>query len=282
MPPPQQQGQPSTPQQQTPAVRPRQVIDLTYSDDERAPKRPRMTSDPNIYTQHPAGPATHFQRQVYAQIHAPAHFQVLQQRNLQRSQVPPMDHTQAQLPRQYFSQQSANGPTYHQIPPPPSPAFVGQYGVNALLNVPTPPTSAPPVMDTYVATMGEQGARRMPGQLPNGQARAVSRPQQVYADPTCSPNVPSPSAGAGVSHTGTPTERPTGTPAASTPPVTPTDSRLASPRMPTNGYMHGGELQFPRLTDGQTSQMRSEIADSMFTEFVEGEEIQGRTCMLCE
>lgn len=284
MPPPQQQGQPCAPQQQIPAVRSRQVIDLTNSDDERVHKRPRMASDPNIYTQHPAGPATHFQHQVYDQIPTPAPFQVLQQRNLQRSQLPPMDHTQAQLSQQYFSQRPGTGPAhqYQQIPPPPTPAFVGQYRVNALPNVPTPPTSAPPVMDTYVTTMGGQGARQMQGQLPNGQVRAISRPRQAYTDPVCSPNAPSPAASAGANRTGTPTKRPTGTPVASTSAVAPTESPLVSPRMPTNGHMRGGELQFPQLTDEQTSQMRSEVADSMFTEFMEGEESQGRICVLCD
>lgn len=284
MPPPQQQGQPSALQQHIPAVRPRQVIDLTNSDDERVPKRPRMASDPNIYTQHSAGPVTHFQHQMYDQAPAPAPFQVLQQRNLQRSQMPPMDRTQVQLSQQYFSQRSETGPThqYQQIPQPPSPAFVGQYGVNALPNVPTPPTSAPPVMEAYVTIMGEQGARQIQGQLPSGQMRAISRPRQAHTDPACSPNVPSPTASAGANHTGTPTKRPTGTPVPSTSATAPTDSRLVSPQMPANGHMHGGELRFPQLTDEQTSQMRSEVADSMFTELMEGEGIQGRTCMLCE
>lgn len=285
MPPP-QQGHPSVPQQQVPATRPRQVVDLTNSDDERAPKRPRMTSDTNVYTHRSPGPVNHFQHQVYAQMPVSAPYQVLQQRNPQSGpQTAPMDQTQAQLTQQYYQQRTGANPmsSYQHVPSPTSSAYVGPYGMNALPNVPTPPTSASPAVDAYGVFSGERGAMHAQGLPSNGQMRAIGQPQQAYADPGYSVNVASPATDADSSHARSPTERSSGTPARPTSIVqTFPDSRPVSPRTGTNGSVHGGNITFPPLTEYQMGQMRSEVADSMFTEPEEGDETQARMCLLCK
>ena len=48
-----------------------------------------------------------------------------------------------------------------------------------------------------------------------------------------------------------------------------------------NGQVQSGGASLPPLTEEQTKQMRSELADSMFTE-PEDEETQARVCMFCE
>lgn len=264
MPPPQPQGQPSVFQQQIPATRPRQVIDLTGSHDERVPKRPRMASDPNVYIQNAPESVTHLQHQAYARMAVPASYQIPQQRIPQpRAQVPPMDHTQAQFTQQYYLQRT--GP-YQQAPSLTPSTHVGQYRANALSNVPTPLAT-----DAYGAAAGEQGAPQLQGQLFNGRMQAIGQPSQVYTDPAHFANVASPIIDAGTDHIETSTERSKGTP------VEP-----ISPRVTTNGHTHGGESSLPSLTEGQTMQMRSEVADSMFTEPQEGDGTQSRTCMLCK
>lgn len=287
MPPPQQQGRSPAPQQHIPATRTRPVVDLTNAEDERVPKRPRMASDPNIYTQHSGGSATYLQHQMHAQMPAPAPYQVLQQRNQQaRSQVAPADRMQAQIAQQYYSQRSGMSPSnlYQQVSPPTPSTYFTRYGTGALPSVPAPPTSSvPPVMDSYGVVTGEQGASQTQGQLPNGQMQEFGRLRQAYTDSAYPADIPSSSPGAGANHAGTPTERSAGTSAGPlTPAVPPSDSLRISPRVITNGHMHGGEPSLPQLTEEQTSQMYSEVADSMFTEPNEGDETQARTCMLCE
>lgn len=280
MPPPQppqqqappQQGQPSVPQQQTSAIRPRPVIDLTNSDDERVHKRPRMASDPNVYTRRPPGSANHLQHQMYAQMPALTPYQIMQQGIAQqRSQVVPNDHVQNQHVQQYYPQGSYTAPTnsYQYGPPHTSPTHVGPYGETSIPNVPTPSISAPPVMDTYRT---EQGTMQIRDQPPYARGQVYNQPRQVHPDPT-HPGNPAE----------TPAERPTGTPSGSTPAAPPPDSVPASPHEATmNGQTHGGQATLPPLTEEQVKQMRSELSDSMFTEPKEGDETQARVCVLCQ
>ncbi|KAF9653569.1 hypothetical protein BDM02DRAFT_3107491 [Thelephora ganbajun] len=258
-----QQVQPPVPQQQIPATRPRPVIDLTNSDDERAPKRPRMASDPNVYTQHPREPVTHFQHQVHAQMPAQAPYQVLQQRHLQpRLQGVPMDYMQVQPMQQYYPQRSGTGPTYpyQQVSPQVSP-YVGPYGASFLPNAPAPPISAPAAMDAYGAVTGSMQTQ---GQLLD----ANDQPQQMRPS----------TADAGTNITTTantaeaPAERSIGTPLGSTPAAPPPDSAPVSPQVMASSRTHGGESSLPPLTEEQIKQMRSELADSMFTEPREDDE----------
>ena len=267
---PQQQGQPSVPQQQTSAIRPRPVIDLTNSDDERVHKRPRMASDPNVYTRRPSGSANHLQHQMCAQMPAPTPYQIMQQ----RSQAVPNDHVQNQHVQQYYPQGSYTAPTnsYQYGPPHTSPIHVGPYGETSIPNVPTPSMSAPPAMDTYRTVTGEQGTMQIRDQPPYAQGRVYNQPRQVHPDPT-HPGNPAE----------TPAERPTGTPSGSTPAAPPPDSVPASPHDATmNGQTHGGQATLPPLTEEQVKQMRSELSDSMFTEPKEGDETQARMCVLCQ
>jgi hypothetical protein len=286
LPPPRQQGRSPVLQQHIPATRPRQVVDLTEDEDERVHKRPRMASDPNVYTQHSVGSATPFQHQIHAQMPAPAPYQVLQQRNLQsRSQVAPSDRMQGQIVQQYYSQRSGTGSAdqYQQVSPPTASTYFTRYGTNTHPNVPTPSTSVPPVMESYGIVTGEEGATQTQNQPPNGQMQAFGQPRQVYTDPAYSVDFTSSAAGAGTSHTGSPNERSAGNSTGRlTPAVAPSDSVPLSPQAATNGHMHGREPSLPMLTDEQASQMYSDVADSMFTEPNEGDETQARTCMLCE
>ena len=253
MPPPRPPGQFFS-SQQIPATRPRQIVDLTNSDDERVPKRPRMASDPNVYTQNSPGPVTHLRHQAYAQMPAPAPYQVLQERNLHpRAQMAAVDHMQTQFSQQYHSQRPGPTNSYQQFSPPPPPTNAGHYRVT-----------------------GEQGATQIPSNLPNGQVQGFGQPGQAYTDLPHSANIASPTSDAGTTHTETPAERSTGTPVGSTAATAPLDSS----RVTKNGHMHGGEL--PLLTEEQSRHMRSEVADSMFTEPQEGEQTQARTCMLCK
>jgi len=214
---------------------------------------------------------------------APTPYQVLQQRNLQsRPQMVPMDHMQTQLTQQYYSQRSGPTNPYQQVPPPTSFTHVGQHRVNALSNAPTPPPSAPLVVDVYGAVTCEQGTTQFQGQLPNVQMQAIGQPRQVYTDPAYSANVASPTVDPGANRTESPAERSTGTPVGSTPATAPSDSLPASPRVTTNGYMLGGESSLPPLTEEQARQMSSEVADSMFTEPQEGDGTQARSCVLCD
>ena len=262
---PPQQGQPSVPQHQTSATRPRPVIDLTNSDDERVPKRPRMASDPNVYARRPPRSANHLQHQMRAQMPAPAPYQVMQQ----RSQMVPNDHVQNQYTQQYYPQGSYTAPTNSYQ----SPTHVGPYG--ATPNVPTPSISAPPVMDTYRAVTGEQSTAQIQDQPPyaQGQVWGNDQPQQeqVHSDPTHPANPAETTA-----------KRSTGTPSGSTPAAPPPDSVPASPQATMNGQTHGGQATLPPLTEEQVKQMRSELADSMFTEPKEGDETQARICVLCQ
>ena len=240
-----------------------------------------MASDPNVYMHNPHGPMPHPQNHVYARTLAPAPYQAqaLQQRNIQsRAQV---DYTQTQLTQQYYSQRSGPTNSYQQVPPPTSSTHVGQHRATTLPNIPTPPASASMVMGAYGAVTGEQGTRQIQGRPPNGQMQAIGQPRQVYTDAGYPANVASPTADAGTHRIETPTEPSAGT-VVSTPTATPPDLLPASPRVTANGHRHGGEPPLPRLTEEQTRQMRSEVADSMFTEPQEGDGMQARTCELCE
>lgn len=300
MPPPQpqlqqtfpQQGPPSVLQQQTLAVRPRAAIDLTISDHERVPKRPRMGSDPDVSTQHPAGLLDRPRYSAYAQVSFQTPYQTVQQRNPQsRAQIAPVDHAQNRAIQPYYPQRSVTAPNpYQHAQSPTSP----RPGANSLPNTPTLPISAASVMDAYRAVADELGARRTNGQLPNshGQIRGVSRPQQLDTGPaqpaSAAPQNPS-AANAGThaatpvnpTSVETPAERSTGTPLTSTPTAPLPGSVPASPQV-TSGQVQGGESSLPPLTEEQTEQMRSEVADSMFTEPKEGDETQARVCVLCE
>lgn len=46
--------------------------------------------------------------------------------------------------------------------------------------------------------------------------------------------------------------------------------------------MHGEGSPLLQLTEEQTEEMRWEVADSIFTEPQEGDEMRARTCILCE
>ena len=284
MPPPQQQvrqtppqqGQPSTSRQQPSATRPRQVVDLTYSDDERVPKRPRMASDPSLYPEYPSGSVTYHQHQAHAQVPAPAPHQVPRQRNIQpRLRMASADQMQPHA-QQYRPQRSGTGPPapYQQVP---SSAYAGQYGTNTPPNVPTPPVSAPPVMDVHGTIAGEQPTAQIQGHLLDSQIQGSGQPPQGYMGPVHAANLAFPTANAGANHVGTTAEQSTGTPVGSTPVVPPP----VSSQLTTNGHTRGRESSLPLLTEEQIQQMHSEVADSMFTEPIEGDETQARTCMLC-
>lgn len=259
-----QQGQPPVPQRQTSATRPRPVIDLTNSDDERVPKRPRMASDPNVYTQRSPRSTNYLQHQMYAQMPAPAPHQIIQQ----RSQMVPMDHMQNQPVQQYYTQRSGTAPInpYQYAPPSAPPFYVGPNGATFLPNTPAPPISAPPVMDIHGAVAGEQDTTQIRDQM-----QANGQPVQVHPDRTHPTNLAE-----------VPTKRSTGIPSRSTSAAPPPGSVPVSPRATMSGRTHGGELILPQLTEEQTEQMRSELADSMFTEAKEGDETQARTCVFCE
>jgi len=286
MPPPQQPlqqttpqyGQPSVPQQHPSTIRPRPVIDLTNSDDERIPKRPRMASDPNVFTHHSPGSASRFQHQVYAQVPAPVSYQVLRQINPQpQSQVATMDHQRLVTGTTNQSQRALSFA---------SPFYVG---TNTLSNIPAPPTSAPPIMDAYRAVTGEEGAMRTQGQPPDvhGQRQGIGQPRRAHTDPAHPANavsqIPS-TADAGVTKAAAnanSAERSAETPLGSTPIAPPQDSVPVTPQV-TNGQMQGGGSSLPSLTEEQTEQMRLELADSMFTEPEEDDETQTRICVFCE
>ena len=256
MPPPQQRGYTPVFQQQSLAARPRQVIDLTIPDDERVHKRPRLASDPAVYTQQPPGSLPHLQHQVNAQMPVPTPYPVFQQS------------TQPAHP--YHPQRPGTGPPNLHSPP----TYVVQYGTGAFLKTPIPSTSAPPVMGAYGAVTDGQTVTQLQGQSSNGQVQGAVPPRQMYMGPVHPTNVTSPTVEASANHNGmTPTERPIGTP------VVPasTDSLPASPRAVSNTQ----EPSSPPLTEEQTERMRSEVADSMFTEPEDGDEAQTRTCELC-
>jgi len=296
MPPPPQQLQQALPQhgqpsvsQQTPAVRPRPVVDLT-TDDERVSKRPRMASDPNVYAQQRSpGLSVHPQHQVYTQtaFQTPAK---LQQRTSQpRPQMVPTNHMQNQFIQPHPPQRSMTAPnSYQHVLSPTSPPP----RTNSFSSIPpTPPTSAPPVMDAYRIVAGEVSATPTQGPLSNarGQMQGFSQPQQVDTGPAHPASVASqPSvadAGTNVVTTANPVgaqaERSTGTPLASTPSAPPPDSIPASPQV-SSSQVQDGESSLPPLTEEQAEEMRSELADSMFSELEEGDEIQTRVCLLCE
>lgn len=272
MPPPQSRGQHPVFQQQIPATRPRRVIDLTDSGDGRASKRPRMTSDSNGYAQHSPGPVVHPQRQMHTHMPTPTPHQVLQQRNPQlRAHVVPMNHMQAQPTHQYHSQRSGPLNSYQQVPSSTSSTRVGRHRENALSDIPPPHTSTPLAMEGYGTVTDERGGARTRSQFLDGQMQVIGRPQQAYADPSYFANVASPVADAGIKRG----ERSTGTTVGSTPIATP-------PRVTTDDQIHDRESSLPSLTEEQTRQMRSEVADSMFTEPQEGDGTEARTCVLCE
>lgn len=282
MPPPQQLQR--TPPQQLPSIRPRPSVDLSNSDDERVSKRPRVASDPDVSTQYPAGPSNYPQHPGYAQVPSQAPYQALQQR---RPQVALMDHMQ-RLPMQpNYQQRPAAEPTdlYRHGPPPTSPSF------RSLKNALAHPTSAPPIMDAYRTAASDRGAIQTQGEPPNAhnQTQEIGRPQQVHTGPAHPANVasripPAADARTSVATIASPAETPaegsTGTPLASTPAAPPPDSASVSPQT-MNGQVQSGGASLPPLTEEQTKQMRSELADSMFTE-PEDEETQARVCMFCE
>ena len=287
MPPPPQQPQHTFSQQQLPAVRPRQAIDLTDSDDERAPKRPRIASDPEVSTQHSPGPSNRPQHPAWAQTP----YQIPQQRTPQpRPQMVPVDHTQNPPMQPNYQQRSVTTPTdtYQRAPPPTSPPF----GANSHPNVPTPPTSAPPIMDAYRVVTGEWSAIQTQSQPPNahGQMREVGQSRQVHPSPRhpakVGAQIPSTAdAGISMATVASPVEtsagRSTATPLASTPAAPPPDSAPVSPDA-VDGRTQGGETSIPPLTEEQTKEMHSELADSMFTEPKEDDETQARVCRFCQ
>ena len=254
-----------------------------------------MASDPNVHMQHSAGLASHLQHQVHAQMPARAAYQTAQHRRPQpRPQVVPMDYTQDQPMQQYYSQRSVTSPTnlYQHDPPPTSPTYTGPYGANSLPNVPGPPTSVPPVMGVYGVVMDEENVTQTWGQLPgaNGRMQGIGQPQRAHTDPAHPANVTFQTASTADAGTNmvttakpaeTPAERSTGTPLESTPAAPPPDSVPVSPQVVTNGQTQGGVLSLP-LTDEQAKRMRSELADSMFTEPGEDDERQMRICLFCE
>lgn len=275
MPPPQQQ---SPSRQQTSTTRPRLVIDLTNSNEERAPKRPRMTSDPNVYSQPSPVSVTYFQHQMRAQTPSPAPQQIVQQRNGQRSQqTAAMDHTQNQATQQYnpypqrFGMEPAN--SYQYGPPSMSPLFVRPQGATELQSLPVPSISAPPVTGVERTVTGEQSITYFQSQPPNaqGQVQGNDQSKQVYTQPTHPINLPETSTG-----------RSSGIPSG-TAPVTPLPcSTSVLPQSAMNGQAHNREASLPPLTEGQIKQMRSELADAMFTEPEEDDKMQARTCVLCQ
>jgi hypothetical protein len=289
-----QQGQPSVPQQLIPTIRPRPVIDLTNSDDERVPKRPRMPSDPSASALRSPRPTNHPRHPLYAQMP----YQTHQQRNQQSGlQVVPMDHAQNQPMQPYYPRRSVTAPMvpYQHVPSPTSPPYVGPFRTNSLpeitASIPAPPISAPPVMDVYRAVTGEQGATQTEVQLPDvhGQVQGVDQLRRADTGPAHHANAASQigtaDAGTNVATTTnpaeTPAERSTGTPLASTPATPPPDSVPVSPQVLT-GQTQAGGSSLPPLTEEQTKLMRSELADSMFTEPGEDDEKQARVCVFCQ
>lgn len=271
MPPPQQQ---SPPQPQTSTARPRLVIDLTNSNEERAPKRPRIASDPNVYSQPSPGSATYFQHQMRLQTPSPAPHQVVQQRNgQQRPQLAATDHVQNQPTQQYhpYAQRFGTAPAnlYQYGPSSASPLYVGPQGATNLQNIPIPPMSAPPVTGVDRTVTGEQSITYFQGQPPDaqGQVQGDEQSQQVHAHSTRPINFPETSA-----------ERSSGiSPGAPLP-----GSNSVSPQAMMNVQVYNREGSPPPLTEGQIKQMRSELADAMFTEPEQDDEMQARTCVLCQ
>jgi hypothetical protein len=265
MPPPQQQlqqGQPSVARQLIPTTRPRPATDPAIPEDERIPKRPRMASDPNLSTRRSPGTAYYPQHPLYPQVSVQVPFQSLQQRAPQpKSRMAPTDRTQDQPMQPHHPQRSVTAPTNHAEPP--TFPHVGPSRASSLpeitTSIPTPPTSALPVMDAHRAG----GVTQTQDQLPDAHSRmqGIDQPQQAHAGPAHSVGVASP--------------------LASTPVAPPPDSVPGSPRG-VNGQAQGGELTLPPLTEEQTRQMRSELADSMFTEPKEDDEKQARECVFCE
>lgn len=273
MPPPQQQ---SSPRQQTSTSRPRLVIDLTNSNEERAPKRPRITSDPNVYSQPSPVSVTYFQHQTRAQTPSPQ--QIVQQRNgQQRQQRVAMDHMQNQPTQQYnpYSQRFGTAPanSYQYGPPSMSPYYVRPQGATDVQSLPVPSISAPPVTGVDRTVTGEQSITYFQSQPPDvrGQVQGNDQSQQVYTQPTHPISLPE-----------TSTERSSGLPSGSAP-VTPLPSSISVlPQSAMNGQAHNREASLPPLTEGQIKQMRSELADAMFTEPEQDDEMQARTCVLCQ
>lgn len=294
-PPPQQQqtllqhGQPSI-SQQTPAIRPRQVVDLT-TEDERVPKRPRFASDPNVYTQQRSpGLPVHPQHQLYTQTPFQTPSQLQQRSSQPRPQMVSTDHTQNQFIQPHHPQRSMTAPnSYQHVLSPTSPPP----RANSFSSIPpTPPTSAPPVMDAYRAVAGELSTT--PTQRPppdaHGQMQGVNQPPQVdtgspHPASVASQNPSGADAGTYVVTTANPVgasaERSTGTPLTSTPSAPPPDSIPVSPRV-LSGQVQDGESSLPPLTEEQIEQMREELTDVMFSEPEEGDEMQARVCLFCE
>ena len=78
-----------------------------------------------------------------------------------------------------------------------------------------------------------------------------------------------------------PAERSTGTSLAPTPSAPLPDLVPVSSQV-TSSQVQDGESSLPPLTEEQTGQMRSELADLMFSEPEEGDEMQARVCLFCE
>jgi len=284
-----QQGQPSV-SQQTPAIRPRPVIDLA-TDDERVSKRPRMASDPNVYAQqHSPGLSIHPQHQVYTQMPFQTPSQLQQRVSQPRPQMVPADPMQNQSMQPRHPQRSMTAPnSYQHVPSPTSPPP----RTNSLSSIPpTPPTSAPPVMDAYRVVAGELSATptRRPPPDPHGQTQGINQPQQADTGPAHPASVTSHNPSVADARTsivtpanpvGAPAERSAGTPLAPTPSAPPPDSVPVSPQV-LSGQVQDGESSLPPLTEEQTEQMRSELADSMFSEVEEGDEMQARVCLFCQ
>jgi len=283
-----QQGQPSV-SQQTSAVRPRPVVDLT-NDDERVPKRPRIASDPNVYTQqHSPVLSIHPQYQLYTQTPLQTPSKPQQRTSQPRLQMVSPNHTQNQSTQPRHPQRSMTAPnSYQHVLSPTSPPP----RINTLSSIPTPPTSAPPVMDAYRVVAGEVSATPAQGPRPDAhsQMQGVTQPQRVDTGPAhpasvASQNPPAADAGTNMATTANsveaPAERSTGTPLAPTPAAPPPDSVPVSPQV-MSGQVQDGESTLPPLTEEQTEQMRLELADSMFSEPEEGDEMQARMCLFCE
>lgn len=275
MSPPQQR---SPLQQQTSTARPRLIIDLTNSNEERASKRQRIASDPNVYSQPSPGSATYFQHQMYAQIPSPAPHQMVQQRNgRQRPQMVATDHVQNQPTQQYipYPQRFSTAPAnlYQYGPPSTSTFYVGPQGATDLQSIPAPPMSAPPVTGVDRTVTGEQSITYFQGQPPDapGQVQGDDLSQQVHTQPTHPTNLAESSAG-----------RSSGIPPESAPVAPLPGSISVSPQATMNGQVHHREASLPPLTGEQIKQMRSELADAMFTEPDQDDEMQARICVLCQ
>jgi hypothetical protein len=148
-------------------------------------------------------------------------------------------------------------------------------------------------MGAYGAVTGEEGTIQTQGQLPNanGRMQGVGQPQQVHVDPAHPANV--------ASQTASNADAGTNMVTAAYPAETPAErssrdsSRVNAGRTPSgfgsclaksdNERSNAGWGTVLTPSDRRTDQeMRSELADSMFTEPKEDDERQTRICLFCE